>query len=72
MDICNSVSTQLCKSVQKVSQLVLMYCEHATYGDRRVQNIYLVTDDHQTRPWNNTWLSLNNDNGKNKMPVKLT
>ena len=31
-----------------------------------------VTDDHQTRPWNNTWLSLNNDNGKNKMPVKLT
>ena len=41
MDICNSVSTQLCKSVQKVSQLVLMYCEHATYGDRCVQNIYL-------------------------------
>lgn len=41
VDICNSVSTQLCKSVQKVSQLVLMYCEHATYGDRRVQNIYL-------------------------------
>ena len=24
-----------------------------------------VTDDHQTRPWN-TWLSLNNNNGKNK------
>ena len=30
-----------------------------------------VTDDHQTRPWN-TWLSLNNNNGKNKMPVKQT
>ena len=30
-----------------------------------------VTDDRRTRPWN-TWLSLNNNNGKNKMPVKLT
>ena len=67
-------TTKACTLVYCICTVYLLYMYVSIVGMRLMTiglTFVTVTDDRRTRPWN-TWLTLNNSNGKNKMPVKLT